>query len=103
MIFASATGLNGLLEDDESFDDSDDNPLLQYCFSEHYGDNFGVRTLMEYDEECTIGESCLANGTTIELEGEVLRHKRGNLMNDCRQRFFYSIDLNFHKLSYLVY
>ena len=89
LIFTSEIGFNELVDDDDSFDDFDDNPLLQYCFSEHYGDNFGVRTLMEYDEECTIGESCLANGTTIQVEREVLRWKRGNLMNICKQLSLY--------------
>ena len=81
LFFTSTNAFEELDNEDDSFDDFDDNPLLRYCFSEQYGDNYGFRTLLEYEEECTIGESCLANGTTIQVESEVLRWKRGNLMN----------------------
>ena len=84
LTFTSEIGFNELVDDDDSFDDFDDSPLLQYCFSEHYGDNYGFRTLLEYDEECTIGENCLANGTTIGVQSDLIRRKRSKLMNDCR-------------------
>ena len=75
-----------MIDTEDSFDDIDNNPLLRYCFGELYGENYGVRTLLEYDEECTIGDTCLANGTLIDEESEVLRPKRGNLNDIHYQR-----------------
>ena len=48
--------LNKLPTDSEDeFEDEDDfesNILINYCFGEIYGPNYGIRTLLEYEEEC---------------------------------------------------
>ena len=57
---------NPLFDDDEDVDESEQNALLQYCFADLYGANYGFRTLLEYDEECTEGATCDSNGESIE-------------------------------------
>ena len=39
-------------------DSSEDNILVNYCFGEILGPNYGIRTLLEYEEECVEGETC---------------------------------------------
>ena len=36
--------------------DEEDNPLLLYCYEELYGNNYGFRTVIEFDDECIADE-----------------------------------------------
>ena len=40
------TSEDGILNDEEV------NPLLAYCYEELYGENYGFRTVIEFDNEC---------------------------------------------------
>ena len=55
------------LDQDEEQGPSDDNILIDYCFGEINGPNFGIRTLIEYEEECEEGATC---GEDINVEAE---------------------------------
>jgi len=46
------------LDQEEEQGPSDDNILVNYCFGEINGPHFGVRTLIEYEEECVEGLTC---------------------------------------------
>ena len=43
---------------EEEEDDSGNNILVEYCFGEIYGPNYGIRTLLEFEEECEEGVNC---------------------------------------------
>ena len=45
-------------EDVEDENDSENNILIDYCYGEIYGPNYGIRTLLEYEEECEEGVNC---------------------------------------------
>ena len=50
-------------DSEDEFEDEiefENNVLINYCFDEIYGPNYGIRTLLEYEEECEEGE-CSAN------------------------------------------
>ena len=44
--------------------------FLEYCFPDIYGPNFGFSTLLEFEVECIVGESCTENGESIDVEEE---------------------------------
>ena len=49
---------------DDEFDqenDSETNLLTDYCFGEIYGPNYGIRTFIEFEEECEEGSTCKAD------------------------------------------
>ena len=49
---------------DDEFDqenDSETNVLTDYCFGEIYGPNYGIRTFIEFEEECEEGSTCIAD------------------------------------------
>ena len=43
------------VEDDDEFDT---NVLTDFCFGEIYGPNYGIRTFLEFEEECDEGSTC---------------------------------------------
>ena len=47
-----------VLEQEEEQVSSEDNILVNYCFGEILGPNYGIRTLLEYEEECEEGVTC---------------------------------------------
>ena len=51
------------ISDDQSEDDDEieTNILTEYCFGEIYGPNYGIRTLLEFEEECNEGSTCSAD------------------------------------------
>ena len=52
-------------------DDEEENALLQYCFGDIYGENYGFRTVIEFDEECEEGEvDCDLNLEDENIRGE---------------------------------
>ena len=75
---------NLLVDEEEDLDESEENALLQYCFEDLYGANYGFRTLVAYDEayECIEGVTCDSNGESIENDngGHNLRYKKGALI-----------------------
>ena len=42
-------------------DDSETNVLTDYCFGDIYGPNYGIRTFIEFEEECEEGSTCIAD------------------------------------------
>ena len=38
------------MNEEDELDDEEENVLLQFCFGELYGPNYGVRTIIEFDE-----------------------------------------------------
>ena len=42
-------------EDDDEFDT---NVLTDFCFGDIYGPNYGIRTFLEFEEECDEGSTC---------------------------------------------
>ena len=47
------------LDQEEEQGPSEDNLLVSYCFGAILGPNYGMRTLLEYEEECQIGTTCV--------------------------------------------
>ena len=45
-------------EEFEEENDSESNVLIDYCFGQIYGPNYGIRTLLEFEEECEEGVTC---------------------------------------------
>ena len=45
-------------EEFEEENDSENNILIDYCFGQIYGPNYGIRTLLEFEEECEEGVTC---------------------------------------------
>ena len=41
-------------------DDSETNVLTDYCFGDIYGPNYGIRTFIEFEEECEEDSTCIA-------------------------------------------
>ena len=56
-----------MIDDEEDFDEFEPNVLLQYCFPDVYGPNYGFRTLLSYEDECEVGESCDSDGETLDI------------------------------------
>ena len=54
---------NDDVSDDQAEDDdeTETNILTDYCFGEIYGPNYGIRTLLEFEEECDEGSTCSAD------------------------------------------
>ena len=46
--------------------DEEPNVLLEFCFPDIYGPNFGFSTLIEFEEECIVGEGCSDTGESID-------------------------------------
>ena len=42
----------------EEMKDTSTNILVDYCFGEIFGKNYGIRTFLEYEEECEEGLTC---------------------------------------------
>ena len=42
----------------EDSEDSNTNILVDYCFGEVFGNNYGIRSFLEYEEECEEGLTC---------------------------------------------
>ena len=70
-------------EEKEGEEDSEDNVLINYCFGPIMGPNYGVRTLIEYEEECEEGTTCADDITPSddgsETENTNLFSDRGNI------------------------
>ena len=54
------------VESDDSFDDQeedgddmDTNILTDFCFGDIYGPNYGIRTFLEFEDECEEGSTCI--------------------------------------------
>ena len=48
------------LDDQEETDDEfDTNVLTDFCFGDIYGPNYGIRTFLEFEEECEEGSTCV--------------------------------------------
>ena len=45
-------------DEEEEDEDVDTNILVDFCFGEIYGKNYGIRTFLEYEEECQEGVTC---------------------------------------------
>ena len=52
------SGYNSFLDQEEDEEPSEDNLLVEYCFGGIMGPNYGVRTLLEYEEECDENDTC---------------------------------------------
>ena len=64
---------SSIRDTNEAFDDEVDNPLLSYCFEELYGNNYGVRSFIEFEDTCNEDvEDCLADEEPIANEDLVL-------------------------------
>ena len=72
-----------MIDAEEDLDESEANVLLEFCFADLYGANYGFRTIIEYDEECIEGVTCDATGESIEDENgngrHTLKNKKGAL------------------------
>ena len=70
------------LDQEEEQGPSEDNFLVKYCFGAIFGPNYGLRTLLEYEEECQEGFSCetdIENETGDDSETDGLdSNRRGN-------------------------
>ena len=42
--------------------------FLEYCFPDIYGPKFGFSTLIEFEDECIVGESCTDSGESISTD-----------------------------------
>ena len=62
----SPTGFDSPAVDDNNLTNGTDNPLLVYCYPMLYGPNYGVRSYIEFDNECIEGETCDDESTEIE-------------------------------------
>ena len=62
---------------EEEDDDSGNNILVDYCFGEIYGPNYGIRTLLEFEEECEEGVDCAED---IDVNDEEISNP-GNITN----------------------
>lgn len=49
------------MDDEEVLDEEEENALVQYCFSDLYGPNFGFRTRVDFEEQCEVGVDCESN------------------------------------------
>ena len=45
----------------ETDDEIETNVLTDYCFGEVHGANYGIRTFLEFEEECDEGSTCAAD------------------------------------------
>ena len=53
------SGFDAYIDDEEEEEEPSENDLLvNYCFGPIMGPHFGVRTLLEYEEQCEEGISC---------------------------------------------
>ena len=66
-------------EDEEGDEDSEDNVLINYCFGPINGPNYGVRTLITYEEQCEEGTTC-AEDITPSADGS--ETENANVFND---------------------
>ena len=42
--------------------------FLEFCFPDVFGPNFGFSTLIEFEDECIVGETCNESGDSICIE-----------------------------------
>ena len=49
------------MDGEEEVDEEEENVLLQYCFGDIYGENYGFRTVVDFDEICEEGVDCDLN------------------------------------------
>ena len=55
--------IDDFMDDDELVeeDDFETNVLTDYCFGDIYGPNYGIRTFIEFEEECEEDSTCVAD------------------------------------------
>ena len=67
-------------EEAEEEETSDSNIIIDYCFGPIMGENYGVRTLLEYEEECQENITCAEDISGDSSETENFNFiSRGNL------------------------
>ena len=71
-----------LVNDEEEDDETEVNALVEYCWGEIYGKNYGIRTLLEYEQECENAATCNEdNDINVSVnveERNILWRERGN-------------------------
>ena len=71
-----------VLEQEDEVDESEENALAQFCYGQIFGKNYGIRTFLEYEEECEDGITCKddidANLTNDAEENDLFFAKKGN-------------------------
>ena len=59
---------DGMIGPEADLDSQEYNVFLEYCFPDIYGPNFGYSTLIEFEDECIVGETCTDDGESIDVE-----------------------------------
>ena len=61
----------GPIGTEDNIDSQEYNVFLEYCFPDIYGPNFGFSTLIEFEDECIIGQSCTDTGESMDIEEDL--------------------------------
>ena len=70
---------------EEDDDDFDTNILTDFCFGDIYGPNYGIRTFLEFEEECEEGSTCVKD---IDIDSPTEEDFQNNIIPDDIERDF---------------
>ena len=82
----------------EDKDDFDTNILTDFCFGDIYGPNYGIRTFLEFEEECDEESTC-AEDIDIDTPTEEERETEPAI-DDIERRFDHLLSPNVYDFSH---